>query len=375
MQRHYLPDIPTYCELSHGIARELALEHQVEVFTSSPSYRSIFEGSEPPAVELMDGVTVHRLKPISKLPAMIGFTISAARRLQQQRKQFDVVLVVSEPPVVLPFAIVAVASRSAATIQLLQDIHPEAGEVAGMLPNPMLRRILFKMDQWTAGRADRTVVLSEDMANSYSSRQPKDIRIINNYRLESEVEPPAEGLIDESLFNVTFAGNVGKFQNLDVLLDAAHLVQDLQDVVIHILGSGPELDRITERVAREALRNVKIHGHVPRTVAQGFMQHSNVGVVTLEREIHRYSYPSKTMAYVEAECELLAIVEPDSSLALDVREHGLGAVAEPHGADVATAIRQLHGSTKTASTQHSSRTPFGREETLESWVGLIGELL
>ena len=145
--------------------------------------------------------------------------------------------------------------------------------------------------------------------------------------------------------------------------------------MIHILGSGPELDRITERVAREALRNVKIHGHVPRTVAQGFMQHSNVGVVTLEREIHRYSYPSKTMAYVEAECELLAIVEPDSSLALDVREHGLGAVAEPHGADVATAIRQLHGSTKTASTQHSSRTPFGREETLESWVGLIGELL
>ena len=372
VQRHYLPDVPTYCELSHGIASMLAETHDVSVITAAPSYQDLFDGPEPPKAEEIDGVSVTRLELLSSVPPMIAFATAAGRELRKRRDEIDLAVVVSEPPVLLPFVVTAAAGSSFKTIQLLQDIHPEAGEQGGAITNGAVLRTLRGLDAWTAKRADCTVVLSDDMAQTYGTTRPvKDLEVINNYRLGSPSEPPPNGMISEDTFNVTFAGNVGKFQNVDVLVDAAALLlrePDYNEVVFHIVGSGSELERLTRRVTTENLTNLLVHGRLSRAKAQGFMERSDVGIITLEPRIHRYSYPSKTMAYLDAGCELLAIVEAESSLADDIEQGLLGSVASPNGDSVAAAVRK---SFDRRASPPADTDMFDRTGTFEKWRNLV----
>lgn len=366
-----MPDVPTYCELSHGIAVSLAASHEVSVITASPSYQNLFEGDQPPKSEAIDGVSVTRLDVVKSFPPMIAFTMAAARELRKRRDEIDLVIVVSEPPVLLPFAVTAVASGGYKVIQLLQDIHPEAGRAGGMLNNRALVRLLLQLDRWTSKQADCTVVLSDDMAKTYEETRPvRNLQVINNYRLDSPSEEPPSGMISKDRFNVTFAGNVGKFQNVDVLLDAAAILKQdpqMESVIVHIVGAGTELDRVSKRVNEEQLTNVVVQGRLSRAQAQGFMELSDVGVITLEPKVHRYSYPSKTMAYLDAGCELLAVVEPESSLANDMEQLSIGSIAAPDASSVAQAVRSSFERRR----EGKNTSAFEREATLATWRELV----
>lgn len=373
VQRHYLPEVLTYCELTHGVATSLAADFEVEVITGSPFDPKIGDGPQSQSDEMIDGVRVTRLRYSQSFLPMFGFAAAAALALVRNRRRFDIVIVTSEPPIVLPWVVSVCTHRSTRMVQVLQDIHPEAGLAAGLLGNRTVVRILRAMDRRNARVATRTVVLSDDMASSYRrSRDVRSLHVINNYRLETKSASPPPGCIDSCSFNVTFAGNLGRFQDVDVLLDAAHFIPTGSGIAIHLVGSGTELERLKQRVLDEELEIVNIHGRLSRAEAQGFMEASDIGVITLHPGIHRFAYPSKTMAYLDAGCELLAIVDPASSLAADVREHGLGEIAPSNGADVAKAIlasydRRNH--------RRSAALPFGRRETLDQWRELVGNLL
>lgn len=369
VQWRYLPDVPTYCELTHAIARNFAQEgHEVTVIAGFPSYQDAYDGPPPARREVMDGVEVNRIRPW--FPGAVGFVLAATWRMMRHRPTTDLVVTTSDPPILGPWFAVNVASLGIPAIQVLQDVHPEAALTVGALKHGPLVTFLRLMDRMTARRAAATVVLSADMAATYrSDRSPKDLRVINNFRLDTSSTPPPEELIDPSKRNATFAGNIGRFQNIDAVLDAASLLLPDEDIAINLVGRGSEYDRIQRRIEAEALRNVNLVPAVDRAEAQWLIEQSDLAIVSLAPDVYRSSYPSKTMSYIEAGRPILAIVESNSSLAHDIVSNQLGAVCRPVPAEIAASIRSL----LLTPTPVAHTSAFQKSKTLRSWLDLIEE--
>ncbi len=369
VQWRYLPDVPTYCELTHEIARALARDgHAVTVVTGFPGYQNAYDGPAPPSHEVKDGVKVYRLKPW--FPGALGFALAATWQTMRHRSTTDLVITTSDPPVLGPWFVTNTAGQGIPVIQILQDVHPEAAITVGALKRGASVALLRFMDRMTARRAAATIVLSDDMAATYrSSREPKDLRVINNFRLSTPSTPPPDELIDLSKRNVTFAGNIGRFQNIDALLDTAALLLPDNDIAINLVGRGSEYDRVQRRIEAEGLHNVRLIPAVSRNEAQWLIERSDVALVSLAPDVYRSSYPSKTMAYIDAQRPILAIVEMESCLAHDIVSHQLGTVSRPIPAEIAESIRALlvRGVPLTQS------SAFQKSETLKIWIDLIDE--
>ena len=77
-------------------------------------------------------------------------------------------------------------------------------------------------------------------------------------------EPPEKETTD-----FVFAGNVGKAQNLGVVLKAAEIIQDekIDDkgkkIVFHIIGNGQALDDLQNYAKEHKIENVVFHGRKP----------------------------------------------------------------------------------------------------------------
>lgn len=70
-------------------------------------------------------------------------------------------------------------------------------------------------------------------------------------------------LADPSLFKIVYTGSIGKSNRLDLLVDAAALLED-KSIRILIWGSGDELENLKARVRAEGIRNVSFKGRAEK---------------------------------------------------------------------------------------------------------------
>ena len=54
-------------------------------------------------------------------------------------------------------------------------------------------------------------------------------------------------------FSLMFAGNFGKVQSLDTILDAAEVLENDQDIVFVLVGTGNELIRLKQKIEEKDL--------------------------------------------------------------------------------------------------------------------------
>jgi glycosyltransferase involved in cell wall biosynthesis len=146
------------------------------------------------------------------------------------------------------------------------------------------------------------------------------LAIINNFNLPDDDAPATSALpvdMNPDGLNVLFAGNVGRFQGLDVVVDAMTLLKERADIRFVIMGDGAAKSDLQRRVAQTGA-NIEFVPHQPVAVAKAVMAAACLGFVSLMPEVIRYAYPSKTMTYLSQGCPLLVAVEEGSELARSV---------------------------------------------------------
>jgi len=125
---------------------------------------------------------------------------------------------------------------------------------------------------------------------------------------------------------IAFAGNLGRFQGLETLLEAfLALPEHILPMQLHFIGEGAASNQL-QKMAGSA-DNVFFHGHYPFAEACQLMSTFDAGVVSIQPDIYRYAYPSKTLTYLGLGMPILAFVEPESALAQFIASHELGVSA------------------------------------------------
>lgn len=335
--RYFVPDSSPYGVILRRIGKELAAAgHEVEVFTSRPSY-----GRDPgkaPRREQLGDVAVRRVWVLSEagrspLVRVINVLLYCmALFFHTLRARADVVTACTFPPVLAAWSASLAARLSGARfVYHMQDIHPEASTYSGgRLGFGLPARLLTALDNQTLRRADAIVTLSEDMAETLRARGlgPLPIILINNPALETDGEtaaPPRELVKPAGMTRVLFAGNLGRFQNLPLLAEGVAQCFDAHpELELMFLGDGVALPELKARWADHP--QVRFAPFLPFAQARGIIGGADIGLVSLSANIYRVAYPSKVSTYHDLGLRILALVEPESQMARDLKRHGTGAV-------------------------------------------------
>ena len=342
-------------------ARELVRQgFDVEVVTGFPNYPGgkVYAGYKIKLIqrECIDGVQITRLplypnhdqSAIKRVINYASFATSALFYGLFIAKRMDVMYAYHPPLTVGVAASLIRMLRRTRLVYDIQDMWPDTLRATGMLNNPRALRFVARVCDWIYCRVDQLVVLSPGFKRLLVQRHVPEskIEVIYNWADESALTSPSGDLPanfpSDDRFKIVFAGNMGKAQSLDAVLDAALLLQSRGSLVCFVmLGGGVEVGRLKARSQEMALKNVVFLPAAPMTEVGTILGAADALLVHLKKDpLFEITIPSKTQAYMAVGKPLLMAVNGDAADLVKLCNGGL-TVGSENPAELADAAQRL----------------------------------
>jgi colanic acid biosynthesis glycosyl transferase WcaI len=266
-------------------------------------------------------------------------------------REKDVVLVVTNPPL-LPFIALSIKYlKGCQIILLIHDVYPEVLIATGIAkPTSILVRITQTMNRVLYDRVDRIVTLGRDMSKiaiGKLSQQKKDeskIICIPNWA-DIEIIKPIDkidnplrqqlGSIDR--FIILYLGNIGRTHGIEDLVAAAQILQENNrnhpEINFVIVGSGAKKQWLEKTVKQDNLRSIQIFPSCDRSELNLYLNLGDVAIISFISGMAGVSVPSRMYNQMAAGKPIIAIADDWSELALVVKEEKIGWVVKPNDID------------------------------------------
>lgn len=376
LNAYFKPEIIAYTHLEEDILSELInCGHSVEIICPTPSRgldkKTIKEYRSKKKESLYDGlVNVIRFScpkegknPIIRALRYFWCNIREYY-IASKCKNIDVVFTVSTPPTqgFLGGKIVKRLSKKnnkkIPLIYNLQDIFPDSLVTTGLTKEgSLLWKIGRKIENYTYCNADKIIVISEAFKkNLLAKNVPEDkIVVIPNWVNIDNVHSIQrahnkliyEYNIDFKKFIVVYAGNFGKAQGADVVLQCANLLKDEKDIQFVIFGGGSEFEQVKE-LAKE-MDNVIIDSLLSADRISEVYSLGDVALITCRKGVGNSGMPSKTWSIMACNTPIIASFDTDSELADIIKKAQAGICVEPENAEaLANAILEAKNSRLTS---------------------------
>ncbi|WP_162891517.1 glycosyltransferase family 4 protein [Salinibacter ruber] len=274
---------------------------------------------------------------LKRLAFYLSFMVMAVVGALRTKGDFDVVLASSPPLFVGLSGWLAARLKDAKFVFDVRDIWPEVAVAMGALSNPAAIDLAERLEQFIYNRADGITAVTTsfcDHIQEVASEQIPMRRVMNGtmpdvFRQDAQRQEVREKLGVDDKYVVTYAGNHGLAQGLPHLIEAAELLQENEDVVFLLLGSGPVKDKLVREADSRELDNVLFSDRVPLEEAAAHMAASDVLLVPLEdHEIYRQFIPSKLFDSMASGRPVLLSVDGEARSILEEAEGGLYYPAE-----------------------------------------------
>lgn len=328
-------------------ARELVRQgFDVEVLTGFPNYPGgkVYPGYKIKLLqrEIIDGVRVTRVPLFpshdqSAIRRILNYASFAASSLVYgliAGRRADVIYAYHPPLTVgISASLLRLLIRTPVVYDV-QDMWPDTLRATGMISNVRILKIVAGVCQLVYRQVDHIAVLSPGFKRLLKERgvPEEKIDVIYNWADEAALVAP-EGLLPPTFpggeqFRILFAGNMGKAQALDSVLDAATLLQSRRSRVCFVmLGGGVEVSRLKQRACELNLHNVMFLPAVPMSEVGTLLNAADALLVHLRKDpLFEITIPSKTQAYMAVGKPLLMAVDGDAAEL--VTRSGGGVVAE-----------------------------------------------
>jgi glycosyltransferase involved in cell wall biosynthesis len=273
-----------------------------------------------------------------RITDMIGFCLKVTVKLMLSASRDDVVLAVTNPPLVPYASALAARLRGARFILLVHDVYPDVISRAGKLKETSwIYRALQAASRWLYKRADRIVVIGRDMRDLVSSKllTPTDkIVLIENWAEVEEIAAlPRE---HRPPLVLQHAGNLGRTHDVEILLKAAAALE--KDLMLHFVGGGRREPIDTDGRPRDP-KNVIRRPFAPRELRAQSLADCDAAVIAFLPGMAGVSVPSRMYNVMASGRPLVAACDLSSELALTIKDHDIGWVVPAK--DLASLIEVL----------------------------------
>ncbi len=308
----------------------------VEVLTGFPNYPGgkIYSGYKvrPMQREIIDGITVTRVplyashdqSALRRVFNYISFFVSATIGGLFLVKRPDVIYAYHPPLTVGVAAVLIRFFRRSRLIYDIQDMWPDTLRATGMLSNEKILSIVGRVCSFVYRHVDVITVLSPGFKRLLIERgvPEKKIELIYNWCDEGALVSPSDAVVPflgDERFCVLFAGNMGRAQALDTVIDAAVLVAERSDsIVFRFIGGGLDVDRLKRVAEEKQCRNVEFLPAVAMNKVGAYLRRADALLVHLKKDpLFEITIPSKTQAYMAIGRPLLMGVGGDAANLVD----------------------------------------------------------
>ena len=204
-----------------------------------------------------------------------------------------------------------------------QDIFPENAYFAGILSEKsLIYQVAHFLQKYAYKNANSLSTISDDMKHTIVSRyniSADKIQVIYNWGHEElTAHDDGENTFLKKYpkkaneFRVVYAGNLGKMQNVELVIQAATYLQEYKDITFYIIGGGANEDALKTYAQEKNLKNVVFVGMQPPEEVADLYKSADLNVIPLRTGLIYAALPSKTADCLMAGRDIITCFDDNS---------------------------------------------------------------
>ncbi|MEN3042580.1 MAG: glycosyltransferase family 4 protein, partial [Fervidobacterium sp.] len=251
----------------------------------------------------------------------LSFIISGYLWSIREKERYDIILVYAVSPIFQALPALKYAKRYNVPCYLyLQDLWPDSFIVAASVKNKILISLVSKIVDFIHKKSTKILVTSQSMRETLLQRNVPDEKIIYLPQYAEEFYVPLEekeiNEIDISKFNITYTGNIGYVQGLDILPKAAKILKEkgITNVIFNIVGDGRYKKELMELIKSLGVEDYfKFIDIVPATRIPEILAASDVALLSyMPNELLSKYIPAKLQTYMACGKPIIAIADGET---------------------------------------------------------------
>ncbi len=249
-------------------------------------------------------------------------------------KNIDLIYVASTPPTQGALAALIKKIKRVPFVYNLQDIFPDSLVGTGLAKKGgFLWKIGRIIENFTYRNADKIIVISQDFKKNIMAKGVSEdkIEVVYNWVDEQAVaDVPKEKNVlfdrynlDRNKFYVTYNGNIGLTQNMDMLLEVAKALEANEEINFVLVGNGAYLEQVKQIIKDRNVDNVTLLPFQPYEEISHVFSLGDVSLVISKPGVGANSVPSKTWSIMSASRPVLANFD-ENELKTIIEENNCG---------------------------------------------------
>ncbi len=335
--QHYPPDLGASAFRLKALTDELIRRnHSVIILTATPNRYSSLKVSEIELKERVIKIDVKTRKDsaLAQIWRQIDFYLKMRKRAKQlcKSEHFDTAIV-SSPPFMIGVFGISLKKMVKKIILEVRDLWPDTVVELGKAKNsnPVIK-IMRHYEMKMYRSADRIVTVLPFMNDKISSKGIEVSKLItftnglDRYILDEIEEWGAKKdearemlSIARDKFIVSYVGNIGLGQNLEIMVDAAKMIKNIDFLIV---GDGSDKERLIN--LSKGVENLLFLPPVSRDRVPVYYSASDILFIHLAKgELFSDSLPSKTFEYAVSDRPVIYGLEGLSAEIFDKSNSGI----------------------------------------------------
>ncbi len=267
--------------------------------------------------------------------------ITAIRKYFSNVK-FDLILY-STPPITFQKAVAYVKKRDNSIAYLmLKDIFPQNAVDMRMLSETGAGKYIYKYFR----KKEKKLYEVSDYIGCMSEANVQYVKNHNEAALADKVEvcPNCiEPSLEKTILNeeekaqirqryeipqnktvFVYGGNLGRPQGIDFVIACIKKIEQLDNIFVLIVGSGTEFDKLNRAIDDNFLKNTKLVAYIPQREYNKLLQVCHVGLIFLDYRFTIPNFPSRLLAYMDAQMPVLAIIDEATDVGEIIKKGDFG---------------------------------------------------
>ena len=320
----YLPEQKSSAALMHDLADEMVSRGAVVTVLAPSAHLAtsccVEQEGRLKVVRYRTGGTKGTRLYVRAVNEMLLSATAWARARRAIDQEYDLAVFYSPSIFFGPFIAYLKCRMRVRTYLVLRDIFPDWAVNAGILRKGLAYRV-FKFFEWLEyATADRIGVETVGSAQYFrKTAHFGKVELLRNWtRTDSVPCSPdrayrrALGLQRKTVF--LYGGNIGIAQDMDNILRLAHRMEDMENVHFVLIGSGAEVERLTNLIAEGKARNVTLLPPIEQSEYLSVIGQFDVGLISLDRRLQSFSTTGKLLGYLRCGLPVLASVNLGNEL-------------------------------------------------------------
>lgn len=312
--------------------------HEITVLTGKPNYPQgeyfegyTFDGNED---ETWNDIPILRVPlrarkkgSVNLVRNYFSFVYQANKRINKIKKfDFDVIYVFEVSPMTVALPAIKIKKKTGIPVIMnVQDLWPENVIAVTGINNPIINFVLNLLVNYIYKNCDALLCASPSFVNKIQERVTnKDkVKYWPQYSTVSKSNCN-KNILPKDKFNITFTGNIGEAQGIDIAIEAAKILRDT-NIHWNFIGNGRNKEKLELLCSDYQLKeNVTFHGFVDESKVPDYLNESDAALLILKpNPVFEMTIPAKLQTYLACGAPIIGCVSGEGKRIIQEAKCGI----------------------------------------------------